>query len=77
MKPESDELTLGLLKDILLMEIANISTKLKAIKVEFKREDTRLSQIKNKLNLQDKLMVQLQIDFKDIQEGVVLNKKRG
>lgn len=36
---ESGELTLGLLKDILLKEIAKISNELKDITIEFKRVD--------------------------------------
>lgn len=39
MEADSEELTLGLLKDILLREMAKISTDLKDIKADFKRVD--------------------------------------
>lgn len=37
--------------------------------------DTRLPQIENKLNQQDKVTLQLQRDLKGIQEEVLLNKR--
>lgn len=72
---EAEVLTLGMLKDALIKEISNVKRELKDLKLDFKKFDSRLIQMEEKLNIYEKTTLQLQKEVKNVQEEVLLVKK--
>lgn len=73
---EAEAYLLGVLKDMLLKEISNVTSELKSLKVDFKKFDSRLTQIGAKINIYEKTSLQLQKELKGTQEEILQVKKR-
>lgn len=71
----AEVLTLGYLKEALLKEISNVTSELKYIKQDFRKFDSQLVQIQNKLTGYEKIIGQTK-EIEGLEEEVWLLKKK-